>query len=329
MDLYEILGVPKTATQAEIKKAYRSLVKVHHPDKGGDEEIFKNINKAYETLSDESKRSNYDRFGDSEGRQNSFDPFEDFMRGFSRQSRQRQAPSKADNCNILISLTLEEYFNGVNKDIEYNKTVECDSCSETPTVKCNQCNGAGMVNIHVGNNMYIQQACNLCNGLGNVNETHCNTCQNKKYKVIKHRQNITIPKSFDLRAYMLVENEGNQAKNLKNGDLLLQIKIKQHNVFEVDGYNLVMVKKVPYYTMMLGGEIEIELIDKIKIKFNIDKNTKNEHTVRIKGKGLFIGQSNERANLFVILQSVLSTDISEKEEEFLKLIKKDKDMTLS
>ena len=94
-----------------------------------------------------------------------------------------------------------------------------------------------------------------------------------------HCECITIPKSFDLRAYMLVENEGNQAKNLKNGDLLLQIKIKQHNVFEVDGNNLVMVKKVPYYTMMLGGVIEIEIIDATKRLLKIEGEGKYEQIV--------------------------------------------------
>lgn len=322
MDLYEVLGVSKTASQGEIKKAYRTLVKIHHPDKGGDENLFKNISEAYEILSDETKRANYDRYGNADGSNTSFDPFEEFMRGFTRNRRQRQAPTKASNCKILLNLTLEEYFTGITKEIEYDKTVECDSCHNSKIVKCTTCNGAGIVNIHVGNNMYIQQPCDFCNGVGGVNETYCNTCNNKKFKVIKHKQNVTIPKSVFLNRYIVIENEGNQANNLENGDLLLQIKIKEHEIFEVDGYNLIMVKKVPYYTMMLGGEIEVELIDKIKIKFNINKNTKNEHTVRVKGKGLFVGNSNDRANLFIILQSVLSDEISSAEEEYLNLIKK-------
>jgi len=323
MDLYEILGVPKIANKVEIKKAYRELVKIHHPDKGGDEEVFKNISKAYETLSDDKKRSNYDRFGDEKnvnnGNNGGYGDFRDFMRGFYKEET-NYAP-KAENCNIQITLTLEEYFNGVVKKIRYNKIVDCDSCADKNMVKCVKCNGKGIFHTQIQHNMYSEHICDTCNGTGSVNEVHCNTCNNKKTRIISHEETITIPCSYAPGRPIIIPKEGNQKKGLEHGDLALYLKVSKNNLYDVDGYNLVMVKEIPYYSMMLGGEIEVPIIDGINVKFTINKNTKNESSVRLKGKGLYVG-GEIRGDLYVVLKSVSSVVISDEEENYLNLIKK-------
>lgn len=242
-DFYKILGVKENATQSEIKKAYRKLAIEHHPDKGGDETKFKEISESYDTLSNETKRKQYDNskknpfvnFGNG-GVNNPFEEF--FNRGFHKQ-RKKGSPDKIININVGA---IESYL-GSEKTINYNRKDKCNTCDGQGGERhqCNQCNGEGFKTIRMGTGIFSQifrQTCNGCGGKGYTLKNTCGTCHGEgtinKNETIK----IKIPKGIDNGQFLKLSNKGDFYKG-EVGNLVLQVNIVPENGFQKEGENLI------------------------------------------------------------------------------------------
>jgi molecular chaperone DnaJ len=233
-NFYKILGVTESATQDEIKKSYRKLAVEHHPDKGGNEETFKNISQAYDTLGDEEKRRQYDL-----GKTNPFggfdsDPFSMFNDLFNNMGgqTQRKAPDKIIDLNIG---TLDSFL-GKNLDIQFNRKVNCNTCNGQggDRTTCNTCNGSGRIVQRVGNSFFsniLQTPCNSCQGKGYTLKNVCFSCagegKNNKFETI----NINLPHGISDGQFIKASSMGDYHNGLF-GDLILKVKITSQNGFE-------------------------------------------------------------------------------------------------
>ena len=254
---YKILGVSKDATSSEIKKAYRKLAVIHHPDKGGSEEKFKEITKAFETLSDESKRKNYDQFGEGEpGMNPSGDMFSQMFSG-NHGNRQSQ---KGNSINHNVNLSLKEIFNGKTINVTVNrKTIDFDSIS-----KCITCGGQGFTvqTVRMGPMVQqIQQPCNICNGQG------------KSFRINKVSENIkvTIPRGAPNNHKITIYEKGDDIVDGDTGDLIIIIKEIKDKLFERKGYDLFIDKEISLLEALKGFKIELKTLDNRTILIKNDR----------------------------------------------------------
>jgi DnaJ family protein A protein 2 len=256
---YDCLKVPKTATDVEIKKAYKRLAVELHPDKGGDPDEFKKIAEAYETLSDPEKRAMYDRFGDGYqdvnnapggGMPNFFGNV--FTTMFKNMGKQK-------NENMIIELTLEEVYNGVNKNIQLNLKKQCKSCLKS----CNVCFGKGMQEMRIALGPFtqiIQQPCQTCNGIGfTKNSRDCGGCKGTSFIDEQHNITITIPPGVSEKHNIIKEGLGEQPKtpNEKPGDLVIGFKYKPHPRFKVRNDDLIYNINVSFLDSIIGTIIDV------------------------------------------------------------------------
>lgn len=326
-DYYEILGVNKQATQEDIKKSYRKLAMTHHPDKGGDAELFKEITKAYEVLSDETKRRNYDQYGDENGRASHYDPMEDFLRrsgmaGFST----RRTPTGPD-MNLLVKLTLEEIHTGTVKKYKYQRNETCKPCSGKGglgTKTCQNCNGSGLiVNVIRTNFGEIRNAevCNTCNGEGLTYETVCNSCNGNGVTLIDDNLELNIPAGVSDGMRMVMQGKGHAAKNAVAGNLIISIQELPHDRFIRINDDLKTRIKVKYYQLILGDKIETLTIDGTKIKVTLPEYTKVGTTLRLPNKGLKNINSNFTGDMLIDIELDVPTEISPEEKSIIEQLK--------
>jgi DnaJ-class molecular chaperone len=246
---YEILGVDKSASQDEIKKAYRIAVLKYHPDKGGDVEKFKLIQGAYEILSDSEKRAHFDNPPPPQT------PFQDLFSHLFNQ-KQHQTTSKRGNHNYQITINLEDAYRGINKKIGINLQKTCFSCQN----KCSNCQGQGIVIMQMGP-MIMQQPCNNCSGRG-FTSNGCSNCTSgfKSEKIILE---VKIPPGIDSGNTMTYMGLGEQALKPgdENGDLVIQIKISDHPFFTKNGKNLHYTRDISFEDSVNGKTIYIPHFD--------------------------------------------------------------------
>ena len=300
-DLYKILGVNKGANEKEIKKAYRKLSKEYHPDVNPNnkeaEEKFKEIAEAYSVLSDPQKRSNYDKYGSADGnRFGGGNPFgggmdDIFSQFFGGGRRNRVRKPKGRDLKITINLTLEEIHTGVNKTFKYRRMKKCNTCDGKggETQVCNSCNGSGVVSQVVDTpfgRMEQQIQCPSCNGSGNTLKTTCGTCNGKGSNVSEETIDIRVPKGIHDGQMMVNKGLGDYVRDGIPGDLIVQIVELPHENFIRNGDDLLHKLKIPYHTLVLGGDIEVKTIDG-KIKINIKEGTDIGENLRVPGKGLY------------------------------------------
>uniref|UniRef100_A0A7S3ZIC0 J domain-containing protein n=2 Tax=Lotharella globosa TaxID=91324 RepID=A0A7S3ZIC0_9EUKA len=246
--LYKTLGVDKKADARAIKKAYFKLARVHHPDKGGDEEKFKEIQKAYDVLSDESKRELYDRYGE-EGLQNGGSPAPtdifDLFRGGGRQ--RRQEPRKPEEIVKTVDLTLTDVYYGPEKPIQYKYT------SATKRIVCSTCGGQGAVMQQVragpGMIMQTQRPCPKCSGQGISFENQ---------KSVNATKNVRIPKGAKNNEKIKLSLEGHQLPGMERGDVVIVCRVMKHRVFERLGADLAMKKQLTLKEALCGFEFKIQ-----------------------------------------------------------------------
>ncbi len=257
---YNLLGVDKNATSTEIKKAYRKLAVIHHPDKGGDSEKFKEITKAFETLSDESKRKHYDQFGEGDGAGNPADMFGQMFSGMGMQSSNKK---RGENVVHEVNLTLKEIFNGKNVNITVNrKTIDQDKVDI-----CSQCNGQGMITqtVRMGPMIQqIQQPCSHCNGRG------------KSFKINHVTENIkvSIPKGAPNNHKITIYEKGDDIAGGDPGDLIVVVKEIKDEIFERKGYDLFINKDISLLEALKGFKIELKTLDDRNILITNDKVVK-------------------------------------------------------
>lgn len=357
-DYYKILGVSRDVSKDEIKKAYRQLAHQYHPDKkGGDEKKFKEVNEAYQVLSDDKKRAQYDQFGSVFGQggfsgQGDFGNInlEDLFRGsgFSGfrnaefdfgdvfgdmfgQRRARQYKTKAQDISIDLELTLEDIYKGLKKDIQLRKSVECSNCNgaggESGSVmkKCSTCGGSG--EIHQTQRTFFGSfsrvtTCSDCQGEGEIPEKTCVKCRGKG--VIRDIETITVSVPFGIDNGQIIKLEGQGEAGRKgefSGDLYIRIHLKKHKDFIKEGDDIYYDLFIPFTQAVLGDKIEIPILEG-KVKLKIPAGIQSGKLIQIRGKGM-PRASGGRGDQFVKIQIQTPKKLSQKAKDLLKKLKEE------
>ncbi len=359
-DFYEILGVSKSADQAEIKKAYRKVALKYHPDRNPDnkeaEENFKEAAEAYEILSDEDKKARYDRYGHAGVDQNmgggggfrggmtmedifdqfgdvfgnSGSPFESFFGGGSRRGGARARGQRGSNLRIKVALTLEEIEEGVTKKIKVKKQSECDSCNgsgakDSASVKtCGTCNGSGYVrqvkSTFLGQ-MQTTAACPTCNGSGQSITANCTTCKGEGRKYSEEVLEIEIPAGVQEGMQLSMRGNGNAGKNGgPAGDLLINIQEKEHEFLARDDQNVIFDLFLNFADATLGTSVEVPTLGG-KVKIKIPPGTQAGKIFRLRGKGLPSVQAYGKGDQLINVNIWTPKKVSKEEEKILNKLK--------
>ncbi len=358
-DYYEVLGVPKTADDDTLKKAYRKLAMQYHPDRNPDnkaaEEKFKEAAEAYEVLSDKDKRSRYDRlghagvdpnmggggfqggnmedifaqFGDIFGDGGS--PFEQFFGGGRRNGGgQRQQGERGTDLRIKVKMTLEEVAKGVTKKIKVKKQVTCNSCAgsgakdRNSVSTCKNCQGSGYVrqvrNTFLGQ-MQTTSACPTCNGSGQQITSHCSTCRGDGYVVGEELVEIRIPAGVAQGMELQVSGKGNAGKRGgPAGNLRVYIEEEPHEHFQRDGNNIMYELFINIADAALGTQLEVPTLDG-KVRIKIPAGTQSGKIFRLQGKGVPAVQSYETGDLLVHVNIWTPKHVTDEERILLEKLK--------
>ncbi len=335
-DYYEVLGVSKCASDSEIKKSYRKLALIYHPDKNpGDstaEEKFKEAAEAYEVLSNQEKKSRYDQFGHAGmgqgfggGGMNMDDIFSQFgdifggaFGGSFGGSRGGSRVVKGSNLRVKMKLTLEDVANGVKKKIKVNKLVNVEGVTFK---NCSNCNGTGritrMAQTFIGA-MQTQSTCNVCQGAGKmIDKKPAGTDQNglkRQEEVIE----IEIPAGVEEGMQLNVRGKGNAGPfNGVPGDLMVVIEEIEHSELKRDGDNIHYEAVVSFMDAVLGASMEVPTISG-KVKIKVDPGTQSGKILRLKGKGLPNVQGYGSGDMFVHINVWTPTKLTKKEKELME-----------
>ena len=350
-DYYEVLGVKKGASEDELKKAYRKLAKENHPDlHPGDKECearFKEINEAYEVLSDPDKRAKYDQFGHA-----AFDPSQGFggggfggFEGFGGfgdifsdifgggfgfgggGGRNPNAPRKGDNLRATVNIKLEEAAFGVKKDVFVAKIEQCPDCKGTGCAEgttaeiCPDCKGSGTVMSTKRTPFGMVQSseqCPKCKGRGKIIHSPCKTCRGIGSVRRQHKVNVSVPAGIDDGQTISLRGQGNAGLNGgPAGDLLITVLVQPHARFERDGASILLEQEVSFAQAALGAEIEVPTLDG-KVKLNIPEGTQTGTTFRLKGKGVPFLRNGGRGDQFVTVKVTVPRGMSSAQKDALR-----------
>lgn len=355
-DYYEVLGVAKGASEEDIKRAYRRLARQYHPDvnKAPDAEAkFKEINEAYQILSDAKKRNAYDQFGKAgaqgfNGSSNNFEGFDfnDIFQGFgggggfgdlgslfeeffggggARQNR--RGPARGSDLQIELQITLEQAAQGLEKEIEISHLVNCAVCkgsgakAGTTAEKCPTCKGTGQEQraqrTVLGSFVQIVP-CSKCAGRGTIITNPCTECRGSGQQRIKQKIKVKIPAGIDSGFRLRLSGAGDNGKwGGPSGDLYVYILVKEHPQFERDGIHLHYRTAISFSKAALGAEIEVPTLDG-KTSFTVPAGTQPNTTFRIKGKGLPAMHRNSIGDLFVLIEVRTPTHLSNEQKDLLR-----------
>jgi molecular chaperone DnaJ len=319
-DYYQVLGVGKNASADEIKKAYRKLAKVHHPDKGGDETIFKEISEAYEVLSDNDKKARYDTFGHTDDNRGGYDDmrsgFNDMFGQFFRQGQQ-QRERVGENMTLNVKLTLEEIFEGVKKRYNYTRNVSCSSCSGhggSEPQECSTCKGQGQIrNVTRTPFGFMEQItdCHVCSGTGTTFKDECKKCNGSGLVKQQEVVEVDIPSGVHEGMAFVMSGKGQGIKSGKEGDLIIRITEHPHETFTRVGSDLKQKLKLQYHQLVLGDKIEINTIEGGIIRIPIAEYSQVGHNLRIPLKGLRELNTDKRGDLIVTLDIDMPTKLND------------------
>lgn len=344
-DYYEVLGVSKGADDAAIKKAYRSLAKKYHPDMNPDDkeaEIkFKEVNEAYDVLSDADKRAKYDQYGHAAfdpaaGGGGGFGGFGDFgdifssffgggFGGFGGGGAQRNGPIRGDDIGARIAVTFEEAAFGVKKDVNYNRVCRCPDCAGSGAAKgtsaetCGKCRGSGQMRVMQrlgGMQFQSTTTCDGCRGKGKIIKNPCNNCRGTGFIRISKKLEVSIPAGIDDGERIALRGQGNDGRNGGGaGDLILQVTVKPHPIFERDGYHIYCEVPLPVTDAILGAEIEIPTLEG-NVKYTIPEGTQPGDSFTVKGQGIpYINGKGRRGDLLFRVNVEIPRGLSEKQRE--------------
>ena len=354
-DYYEVLGVSKGASDDEIKKAYRKLAKKYHPDMNpGDKEAeakFKEVNEAYSVLSDEQKRARYDQFGHAGvdpnygaggpgGGFGGFDMgdidlgdiFGSFFGGggfggFGGGGARRNGPQKGESLRANLTITFEEAAFGCEKEINLNRTEECDECHGsgcqpgTTAETCPDCRGTGVVRVQQRTGGFAfssTAACTRCRGTGKIIPSPCKSCGGSGSVKKSKRITVTIPAGIDDGQAVSLRGQGNAGKNGgPAGDLIVGVRVKPHPQFRRDGTTVLYEQPVTFFQAAMGAELEIPTIDG-KVKYTLPAGTQTGTTFRLRGKGIPELRGRGRGDQYVTIRVQVPTSMNAEQKEALR-----------
>ena len=348
-DYYEVLGISKTADDAEIKKAYRVLAKKYHPDMNpGDAEAekkFKEASEAYAVLSDPEKRRQYDQFGHAAfegGGAGGFggfdfnsadfgDIFGDIFGDFFGGGRRRGAnngPMKGANIRTSVRITFEEAVFGVSKEIELTLKDECATCHGTGAKPgtspetCTKCGGKGQV-VFTQQSFFGTvrnvQSCPECNGTGKVIKEKCADCHGTGYIANRKKIQVSIPAGIDNGQSVRIRDKGEPGTNGgPRGDLLVEVIVARHPIFQRQDYNIFSTVPISFAVAALGGDVVVDTVDG-KVIYEVKPGTQTDTKVRLKGKGVPSLRNKEvRGDHYVTLVVETPEKLSGEAKELLK-----------
>lgn len=343
-DFYELLGVSRSASPDDIKKAYRKLAMQFHPDRNpGDKQAetnFKNASEAYEVLKDEQKRAAYDRFGHAAfengggrpgGAPGDFgfatgfaDIFDEMFGEFMGGRRGQGGGNRGSDLRYNLEITLEEAFKGKQTNVRVPTLAPCESCagsgaeSGSKPVNCSTCHGAGRVRAQQGF-FTIERTCPSCNGAGRVIEKPCHSCgghgRTRKEKTLA----VTIPAGVEDGTRIRLAGEGEAGERGGGaGDLYIFLSVKPHRIFQRDGANIHCRVPIAMPTAALGGAIEVPTIDGGRAKVTVPAGTQSGHQFRLRNKGMSVLRSPTRGDMYVQVAVETPVNLTKRQQELLR-----------
>ncbi|MCQ2982730.1 MAG: molecular chaperone DnaJ [Treponemataceae bacterium] len=350
-DYYEVLGVTKTATKDEIKKAYRKLAVQYHPDKNpGDkaaEEKFKEATEAYEVLSDENKKKIYDQYGfaglDGMGgggggggfNASNFsdfsdifgdfgDVFEGFFGGGRGGSSRRSASNQGQSLRYDLEISFKDAVYGCQTEVAFQHDEVCDSCGGTGGEKgasrktCPTCNGAGQVRRSAGF-FSVAQPCPSCQGSGTVIDNPCKACHGTGVQSKRRKVKVTIPAGVDDGKRITIPRQGDAGRNGgPAGDLIIVLHVGSHKYFERSGNDLYCAAPISITQAALGAEIYITSLDDRKLKVKVPAGTQHGKLLRIPGEGVPATSTSRKGDLFVKVMVQIPSHLSSKGKKLME-----------
>ena len=344
-DYYEILGVGKNADENELKTAFRNLARKYHPDINKDpgaEEKFKEINEAYQILSDPDKRAAYDRYGKAgvSGMGNGFDysqvDLSDILGdlfgfggfgGFGSQTRQRNSPRRGADLQTTVILQFEEACFGADKEIQFSRDEKCTRCHATGAepgttpIKCSQCNGTGEIKTNrqtMFGSMVQVSTCPTCNGRGEIISTPCTQCHGRRYERKTVKKTVAIPAGVDTGTRIRLSGEGQPGENNgPTGDLYVDIKVNPHKFFHRKDFNIQLDLNINVAQASLGDDIDIPTIDGSE-KMKIPAGTQPGKVFTLKGKGIPFLRGNGRGDQQVVINVVIPNSLTAEQRDLME-----------
>jgi molecular chaperone DnaJ len=293
-DYYKILGVDKSATKDEIKKAYRQLSKKFHPDVNPDgEETFKEIAEAYDTLSDENKRKQYDNPTSRGSFYNNYGQDQNMRDMFDYFSGKKTRQNKTKDRIISLEVTIDEIYHSKEKELNYNVNHTCNTCSGSggKRTACGTCQGQGYFRQQVGTGIFtqiIETPCNSCHGHGQIIYDACKTCFGSGKTVKNEKIKINVPTNSDDGMFIKATGKGDFDSKTGFGDLIIQIKIKDNSGYEKMGIDLLYNLKMDVIDLIVNNTVEIPHPNG-NLSINLPTPVETEKPLRIKGKGFING----------------------------------------
>ena len=348
-DYYEVLGVDKSASQEEIKGAYRKLAKKYHPDLNPNnseaEQNFKEVNSAYEVLSDEEKRARYDRFGpegvNGPGGGQGFggfgDIFEDifdiFGGGFSGQSQgRRTGPQRGSDLRYNLEIEFEEAIFGIEKEIKIRRTESCSTCNGsgakpgTHKETCTTCHGTGQVRYSQQSpfgTMIRTATCNQCGGSGEIIKEKCNTCHGSGTEVKDKKLKVKVPAGVNNDSIISIRGEGEGGlRGGPSGDLYIYISVKEDEIFIREGNNIFLNIPISFTEAALGAELDIPTLEG-KEKYAIPEGTQTGSRFRMKNRGVPNLRGGGRGDLYFTVDIQVPKKLTERQREILNQLAKE------
>jgi molecular chaperone DnaJ len=346
-DYYQVLGVARDADESAIKRAYRQLARKYHPDVATDKKAaeahFKEINEAYEVLSDAQKRSNYDRFGHagvqgagaeggfgpfgSDGFGDIFDMFFGAARGGGNTQQRRNGPARGSDLRYDIEITLEEAYAGSTRDVSFRHLAGCATCRGsgaepgTLIVPCDQCKGTGIqrqVRQTPLGQFVTQTTCSRCSGDGQIVQTPCSMCRGRGRVEQEKSLQVRIPPGVDDGSRIRISGSGEAGlRGGPDGDLYVYLSVKPHEVFRRDGLDVLLEVGVSFPQAALGGEITVRSLDGA-IPLTLHPGTQSGSQYRLRGRGMPSVRGGAKGDELVTVHVVVPTKLSKRERELLE-----------